>query len=97
MSELDQRERAAKPRVVCFGSCFMDMIAYVPRIPGSGETLTSSSFQKGFGGSEEGEREGVRVSERVTNDTHTHTRTRTRSLAHSHTHTRTKGRERTKR
>lgn len=36
--------------VVVVGSCFMDYIAYVDRMPAPGETLHSHQFQKGFGG-----------------------------------------------
>src|SRR3989338_3148324 len=36
--------------ILVFGSCFLDYIAYGDRIPNPGETLTSTSFQKGFGG-----------------------------------------------
>ena len=36
--------------VVVVGSCFMDYIAYVDRMPAPGETLHSNQFQKGFGG-----------------------------------------------
>ncbi|ORC91623.1 putative adenosine kinase [Trypanosoma theileri] len=43
-------ERNNGPAVVVVGSCFLDYIAYVDRIPHIGETLKSRSFQKGFGG-----------------------------------------------
>lgn len=42
--------QARKPNVCVVGSCNVDLIARVPRIPGPGETLAGSSFQIGFGG-----------------------------------------------
>lgn len=38
------------PTIVVVGSCFVDYVAYVDRIPKIGETLKSSGFVKGFGG-----------------------------------------------
>src|SRR5687768_15097338 len=38
------------PRICMVGSCNVDLIARVPRLPGPGETLVGSSFQMGFGG-----------------------------------------------
>lgn len=38
------------PDVVVIGASVMDMIAYVPRFPATGETLHGSSFATGFGG-----------------------------------------------
>ena len=43
-------ERKAYPGVVVVGASVMDMIAYVPRFPTTGETLHGSSFATGFGG-----------------------------------------------
>lgn len=42
--------QARKPKVCVVGSCNVDLIARVPRIPGPGETLAGSSFRIGFGG-----------------------------------------------
>ena len=42
--------QAHKPNVCVVGSCNVDLLARVPRIPGPGETLAGSSFQIGFGG-----------------------------------------------
>jgi ribokinase len=39
-----------RPRITVVGSCFIDYVAYVQRIPSPGETLHSESFVKGFGG-----------------------------------------------
>ena len=39
-----------KPNVCVVGSCNVDLLARVPRIPGPGETLAGSSFKIGFGG-----------------------------------------------
>lgn len=39
-----------KPHVVVVGSCNVDLLSRVPRIPAPGETLAGSSFQIGFGG-----------------------------------------------
>ena len=36
--------------VVVIGSCFVDMISYVPRLPESGETIKGTKFQLDFGG-----------------------------------------------
>ena len=36
--------------IVVIGSCFMDMLWYVPCVPKSGETLHASKFQLDFGG-----------------------------------------------
>ncbi|XP_055544383.1 ribokinase [Wyeomyia smithii] len=36
--------------VVVFGSCIVDFISYVPRLPKVGETLHGSRFETGFGG-----------------------------------------------
>uniref|UniRef100_A0A6B2EEY3 Ribokinase n=1 Tax=Phlebotomus kandelakii TaxID=1109342 RepID=A0A6B2EEY3_9DIPT len=36
--------------VVVFGSCIMDFISYVPRLPRVGETIQGSRFSTGFGG-----------------------------------------------
>ena len=36
--------------VVVVGSCFVDMISYVPRLPKSGETVRGTKFQLDFGG-----------------------------------------------
>ena len=36
--------------VVVVGSCFVDMISYVPRLPQSGETVKGTKFQLDFGG-----------------------------------------------
>lgn len=36
--------------VVVIGSCFVDMISYVPRLPKSGETIKGTKFQLDFGG-----------------------------------------------
>ncbi|ESS69213.1 putative adenosine kinase [Trypanosoma cruzi] len=47
---LESHEGSNGPTVVVVGSCFLDYIAYVDRIPRIGETLTSRSFSKGFGG-----------------------------------------------
>ena len=43
-------ERPSSPAVVVIGASVMDMIAYVPRFPATGETLHGSSFVTGFGG-----------------------------------------------
>lgn len=32
------------------GACNVDLVAYVPRLPGAGETLKGSLFEQGFGG-----------------------------------------------
>lgn len=39
-----------KPKVCVVGSCNVDLLSRVPRIPAPGETLAGSSFQIGFGG-----------------------------------------------
>jgi ribokinase len=36
--------------VVVVGSCFTDMLWYVPRVPLSGETMHATKFQIDFGG-----------------------------------------------
>lgn len=41
---------ADKFNVVVVGSCFVDMISYVPRLPQSGETIKGTKFQLDFGG-----------------------------------------------
>ncbi|MCC6617195.1 MAG: ribokinase [Anaerolineae bacterium] len=38
------------PRICMVGSCNIDLIARVPRLPGPGETLIGTRFQMGFGG-----------------------------------------------
>lgn len=38
------------PKICMVGSCNVDLIAYVPRLPAPGETLRGSKFQIGFGG-----------------------------------------------
>jgi ribokinase len=38
------------PRICMVGSCNIDLIARVPRLPAPGETLMGSTFQMGFGG-----------------------------------------------
>lgn len=43
-------EAETKADVVVIGSCFMDMLWYVPRAPKSGETLHATKFQLDFGG-----------------------------------------------
>ncbi|XP_020903350.1 ribokinase isoform X2 [Exaiptasia diaphana] len=43
-------ETERKSDVVVIGSCFMDMLWYVPRVPKSGETLHATKFQLDFGG-----------------------------------------------
>ncbi|RNF08735.1 ribokinase [Trypanosoma rangeli] len=47
---LSSHEESNGPTVVVVGSCFLDYIAYVDRLPKLGETFKSRSFQKGFGG-----------------------------------------------
>ena len=44
------KKAAKKPACVVVGSCFMDYVGYCERTPVGGETVHSSSFQKGFGG-----------------------------------------------
>jgi ribokinase len=39
-----------KSQICNVGACFTDLIAYVPRMPGPGETLPGSKFSTGFGG-----------------------------------------------
>ena len=39
-----------KPKVCVVGSCNVDLLSRVPRIPAPGETLAGSSFKIGFGG-----------------------------------------------
>ena len=39
-----------KPRVTTFGSFMMDLVAYTPRRPNSGETLRGASFAIALGG-----------------------------------------------
>jgi ribokinase len=39
-----------KPNICMVGSCMVDLISRVPRLPAPGETLIGSSFQIGFGG-----------------------------------------------
>jgi len=46
MTDIQER----KPNVCVVGSCNVDLLARVPRIPGPGETLAGSSFKIGFGG-----------------------------------------------
>lgn len=46
----EQKSKKQQLSILVFGSCFMDYIAYCDRIPSPGETLTSKSFAKGFGG-----------------------------------------------
>lgn len=36
--------------VVVVGSCFLDLLCYVPNIPKPGETVKGTKFQKDFGG-----------------------------------------------
>ena len=36
--------------VVVVGSCFVDMISYVPRLPQPGETVKGTKFRLDFGG-----------------------------------------------
>src|SRR5215207_3283994 len=38
------------PHICVVGSCNVDLISYVPRLPVPGETLVGSKFQVGFGG-----------------------------------------------
>jgi ribokinase len=38
------------PRICVVGSANVDLVAYAPRLPRLGETLTGTSFLKGFGG-----------------------------------------------
>jgi ribokinase len=45
-----QAEQAPQLDILVFGSCFIDLVAYAERIPKPGETLTSTSYAKGFGG-----------------------------------------------
>lgn len=40
----------ARSDVVVIGSCFVDMISYVPRLPKFGETIKGTKFHMGFGG-----------------------------------------------
>ncbi|KEG15115.1 putative adenosine kinase [Trypanosoma grayi] len=47
---LESHSACSDPAIVVVGSCFLDYIAYVDRIPKIGETLGSKSFEKGFGG-----------------------------------------------
>jgi ribokinase len=42
--------RAAPPVVLVVGSCMIDMVSYVPRLPRAGETLIGGRFAMGFGG-----------------------------------------------
>jgi ribokinase len=44
------RDRAGPPGVLVVGSCMVDLISYVDRIPRPGETMVSSGFSQGFGG-----------------------------------------------
>lgn len=39
-----------RPRICMVGSCNVDLVARVPRMPAPGETLIGSSFRIGFGG-----------------------------------------------
>lgn len=39
-----------RPQCVVVGSSFLDYVGYCDRVPNAGETVHSSSFQKGFGG-----------------------------------------------
>jgi len=41
---------ADAPRICMVGSCNIDLIARVPRLPAPGETLVGTKFQMGFGG-----------------------------------------------
>lgn len=41
---------SSKFDVVVVGSCFVDMIWYVPRVPVQGETVHASKFNVDFGG-----------------------------------------------
>lgn len=41
---------ADRPKVVVVGSTMIDLVAYVDRVPGPGETLVGNEFQMGFGG-----------------------------------------------
>jgi ribokinase len=41
---------ARQPTITVVGSIMTDMISYVPRLPGPGETLIGSRFEIGFGG-----------------------------------------------
>eukprot|EP00039_Didymoeca_costata_P019772 m.338872 g.338872 ORF g.338872 m.338872 type:complete len:348 (+) comp18576_c0_seq1:121-1164(+) len=49
-SSATPRIASGKPEVVVVGSCNVDLISYVPRFPGAGETLHGHRFQQGFGG-----------------------------------------------
>lgn len=40
----------ASPKICMVGSCMIDLISRVPRLPQPGETLVGSLFQMGFGG-----------------------------------------------
>lgn len=40
----------SRPKICVVGACNMDLISYVPRLPGLGETLHGTQFQMGFGG-----------------------------------------------
>lgn len=39
-----------KPKICVIGACNLDLISYVPRLPGMGETLHGNRFYMGFGG-----------------------------------------------
>jgi ribokinase len=41
---------AERARIVIIGSTMIDMISYMPRVPGAGETLIGDRFALGFGG-----------------------------------------------
>ena len=40
----------ARPRIVVIGSCMMDLVARVPRLPAVGESLVGHSFARAVGG-----------------------------------------------
>jgi len=42
--------QGGSPSVVVVGSCNTDLVAYVPRFPGAGETIDGHKFEQGFGG-----------------------------------------------
>lgn len=39
-----------KPDIVIIGSCMIDLVSYVPRLPKPGETIHGTKFNQGFGG-----------------------------------------------
>ncbi|RNF14816.1 putative adenosine kinase [Trypanosoma conorhini] len=47
---LSSHEGSNGPTVVVVGSCFLDYVAFVDRLPKIGETFKSRSFHKAFGG-----------------------------------------------